>query len=152
MDISMLAQKTAAFLAVFLPYLEKPGVAADQEPDEMLGDDAWEQAQEAWGKLRPRLQARREPEVQSAVKYLARRPGDAGAQATLRSYLELLFSTDPALRKEIEGMRIDGLTSQVVSSGTRSVTLGQDLMSEVVATREYTQTLKYRGNVGRKVK
>lgn len=148
MDISMLAQKTAAFLAVFLPYLERPDAAAHEDADEMLGDDAWEQAQEAWGKLRPKLQARREPEVQSAVKYLARRPGDAGAQATLRSYLELLFSTDPALRKEIESIRIDGLAGQAVSPGAPSIAMGKDL----VTTREYAQTLEYRGNVGRKVK
>jgi hypothetical protein len=148
MDISMLAQKTAAFLAVFLPYLERPDTTAHEEADEMWGDDAWEQAREAWGKLRPKLQARPEPEVQSAVKYLARRPGDAGAKATLRSYLELLFSTDPALRKEIESIRIDGLAGQAVSPGAPSIAMGKDL----VTTREYAQTLEYRGNVGRKVK
>jgi hypothetical protein len=111
MDIAKLAQDATVILTPFLPYLltagKKAGGKAVEEVGKEFTDEAWQQAQALWAKLRHK------PAVQSAAEdVVVALPADTNALAALRLQIKKLLTEDALLAAEVAGL----IQTQVVQT------------------------------------
>ena len=133
MDLKLLADTLAAFLAPALPYLTSGGEGLVRNAGKTLGENAPEILKSLWAKLRPKVEEK--PAAAEAVEDVAKAPEDADAQAALRIQLRKILESDPALAAEIAGLVKEAQAAAsynatvtgggAISQGQGNVTAGQ---------------------------
>lgn len=144
-DIPKLAEAIVAFLAPHLPRLLAAGEKAAGKAVEKLGEKAGEQAWHWAGlllqKLRPKAETK--PALSEAVNDVAKTPGDADAQATLRQQLKKLLADDASLAGELEHWLNDATAAGVnlLAAGDRSIA-SQEIKDSIASTGDGATILK----------
>jgi hypothetical protein len=136
MDPSALAQ----FLAPFLPYLIAAGKDVADQAAHALGREAWEHAQQLWGRLKTAIggetAAPAEAEnVDRAAKDVADAPEDPRAVGALELQLEKLLAADHGLAEQLARIWKQGEGARAtIASGERSVAIGGNVEGSVIQT------------------
>jgi hypothetical protein len=127
MDPATLALGLSAFLAPALPYLLKGGEEAAKEAGKKFGDAVWGRAQDLWGRLRLKVEAK--PAAVEAAEDVAKAPDREQARSALAWQLEKLLKEDPTLAadlaRRVEESRAAGVN--VLAYGERSVAAGGNI-------------------------
>ncbi|MBI3742362.1 MAG: hypothetical protein HY257_11490 [Chloroflexi bacterium] len=137
MDPAQMAQAVTTFLAPFLPYLVKGGLAAGKSAAKELGKkfgaDAWEYAEKLWESIHPKFADK--PAAQEAVEEFANNPEDADAQAALRLQLRKIFQEDQVLAQDVSALieQAKAAGVNVIVSGERNI-VARDVTNTTMIT------------------
>ncbi|MEW6031223.1 MAG: SUMF1/EgtB/PvdO family nonheme iron enzyme [Chloroflexota bacterium] len=127
MDIGELAKQLSEFLLPFLPYLIKGGKIAARAAIEKTGgnfaDATWKKAEELWGKLRPKVEAK--PAAQDAVNKAINKPDDIRVQGNLELQMEDILGEDEPLANFV---------GSILKAGDDSIIVGGNVDGGVLAT------------------
>ncbi|HEX6700062.1 MAG TPA: hypothetical protein VF101_04960 [Gaiellaceae bacterium] len=98
-----------------------------------LGREVWEQAQELWARLRPKVEDKEA--AKEAVEAVAAEPDDELARSALAFQVKTLLQADPVLAQELERLWQQGESVRTtVASGDRSVAIGGDASDNTIVT------------------
>lgn len=139
MDLVPLTKNIVNLLAPAVPFLIETGervVAA--EAIKRVGVKAWEQAQQLWVKLQPKIAEK--PALQEAVADLAQNPDDEDLRAALRVQLKKLLSEDPDLLAELTKLTQEAkqIGVSVVASGDRAIAMGGNASGTFITGDNHT--------------
>lgn len=137
LDVPLIAQTVAAFLAPYLPSLLQAGQQAGEELvkkageslGEKVGEEGWKKAQTIWGKLLPIFIE--QPALQIAAENTAKRqqeadkePDNADKLKSLEMYrtvfqdaLQELLDKDPALANDLAPLANDEVVQRMIARG-----------------------------------
>ncbi|MFZ5882661.1 MAG: SUMF1/EgtB/PvdO family nonheme iron enzyme [Chloroflexota bacterium] len=132
-DIAQLAAQTAALLAPYLPYLIKGGKIAAKKAFEKTGEifaeKGWEQAEKAWRKLKPKVEAK--PAAQDAIEEFVNHPEDEDALPSLRQQIKRILAEDVKLAEEIS-ITIGNIDSSAMQAGDDSILIKGNVRGNVI--------------------
>jgi formylglycine-generating enzyme required for sulfatase activity len=131
MDITQLAADVAKFLTPFLPYLIAGGKAAAEGAGKKFGEAAWIKANELWGDLQPKVDAKGSAE--EAKIDVINEPDNEDAYSAWRLQIKKILSEDSALSAKVE-ISVGQINKLSNSARDQSIIVGGNVDKSVIAS------------------